>query len=119
LNPRPRHYENCDAPESASPVATLTPEPRHAALVGRTVASAKGGAKRGPMRRVFRENRRDTCADPRIRLNREGVVLARGKLDYDRPIARRCAACGAVIETTLADLHAPCPACGRYPEAVA
>jgi Zn finger protein HypA/HybF involved in hydrogenase expression len=71
------------------------------------------------MRRVFRENRRDTCADPRIRLNREGVVLARGKLDYDRPIARRCAACGAVIETTLADLHAPCPACGRYPEAVA
>jgi rRNA maturation endonuclease Nob1 len=71
------------------------------------------------MRRVFRENRRDTCADPRIRLNREGVVLARGKLDYDRPVARRCERCGHVYETTLATLHDTCPACGRYPEAVA
>jgi hypothetical protein len=74
---------------------------------------------RGPMRRVFRENRRDTCCDPRIRLNREGVLLARGRLDYDRPLAVRCANCGGVWERPLSEIGTACVFCGRYPEAAA
>ena len=54
-----------------------------------------------------------------FRANEPGKVLARGPLDYDRPVTVRCANCGGVFERTLADIGAACPHCQRYAEAVA
>lgn len=54
----------------------------------------------------------------RFRRNVVGVVLARGPLDYDVDVTRRCAFCGNVWDSPLGETT-PCPHCSRYPEAAA
>ena len=54
-----------------------------------------------------------------FRVSEPGRILARGPLDYDRPVTVRCANCGGVYETTLAELHRACPHCQRYAGAAA
>jgi hypothetical protein len=54
-----------------------------------------------------------------LRLNEPGELKARGPLDYDVPVTRRCERCGAVEEITLSQLHEQCGHCRRYPERAA
>jgi hypothetical protein len=69
------------------------------------------------------KNRRRRKGDPytplRLRANEPGKLLARGALDYDRPVTVRCAVCAGVFERPLSEIGAACPHCGRYAEAVA
>jgi hypothetical protein len=48
-----------------------------------------------------------------LRQNLPGRLLARGRLDYDVAVTRRCEHCGGVFDAPLADAPA-CPHCHRY-----
>ena len=64
-------------------------------------------------------NARRRCEVWAYRKSEPGKLLARGPLDYDRPVTVRCAVCAGVFERPLSEIGAACPHCGRYAEAVA
>ncbi len=75
-----------------------------------------GGTRQCRTCKNARKRKGEPYTDLLLRRNAPGQVLARGPLDYDVPVMRRCV-CGHVYETTLATLHEACPSCRRYPEA--